>query len=154
LHAFSAADFLVFWVGGGCTVRAMYFRSLKSPVYSTGLFPEPAGDLNRINTGLLPPRALVAGAMRRAVMAATEWNCEFIADLAAERAGLSKSEVVGIRWLAAAEEARLLHNIAKVLAAAIAPRRRDCEDAFVDALRLILLGAFAGSKHLRPRNQR
>src|SRR5215831_1880689 len=25
LHAFSAADFLVFWIGGGCTVRANVF---------------------------------------------------------------------------------------------------------------------------------
>src|SRR5262249_44461742 len=105
----------------------MYFGSLRPPpVYSTGLFPEPAGDLNRINPGLLPPRALVAGAMRRAVMPATEWNGKFIADLAAERPGLGKSEMVGIRGLAAADEARLLHNIAKVLAAAIPPGRRDC----------------------------
>jgi hypothetical protein len=34
--------------------------------------------------------------MHRTVMSATEGDCELIADLAAERTGLSKSEVVGV----------------------------------------------------------
>jgi hypothetical protein len=72
--------------------------------------------------------------MYRAVMPATEWDCEFIADLAAERTRLGKSEVVGVRGLAAAHETRLLGDVAKVLPVAIAPRRSNRADTFVDAV--------------------
>src|SRR5262245_3371151 len=92
--------------------------------------------------------------MRSSVMPAAQWDRELIANLAAERARLGKSKVVGVRGLAAAHETRLLHDIAKVLAAAIVPRGRDREDALVDALRLTRLGAFSGGKHLRPFNLR
>jgi len=58
--------------------------------------------------------------MHRTVMPPTERDRELIADLAAERAGLGESEVVGIRRLAAAHETRLLGDIAQVLPVAIA----------------------------------
>ena len=80
--------------------------------------------------------------MHRAVMPPTERDCELIADLAAKRARLGKTEVVGIRGLAAAEETRLLGDVAQMLPAAIATRRRDREGALVDAVRLIRVGAF------------
>jgi hypothetical protein len=67
------------------------------------------------------------------MMPPAQWDRELIADLAAERTRLGKSEVVGVRGLAAAHEARLLGDIAKVLPVAIASRRRDREDAVVDA---------------------
>ena len=60
--------------------------------------------------------------MHRTMMPATEWDRELIADLAAKCAGLGESEMVGIGGLAAADEARLLHDIAQVLSVAIAPR--------------------------------
>ena len=69
--------------------------------------------------------------MHRTMMPATEWDRELIADLAAERARLSKSEVVGVRGLAAADEARLLGDIAQVLPVAIATRSRDRQLATV-----------------------
>src|SRR6516164_5355851 len=87
--------------------------------------------------------------MQRTMMPATEWDRELIADLAAERARLSKSEVVGVRGLAAAHETRLLGDIAQVLPVAIAPRHRDREDALVDALCLTSVSAFGGGNHLR-----
>src|SRR5215472_2336723 len=74
--------------------------------------------------------------MHRAVMSATEWDRKLIADLAAERTGLGKSEVGGVRGLAATHETRLLGDIAKVLPVAIPPRDSNREDALVDALRL------------------
>jgi hypothetical protein len=46
--------------------------------------------------------------MHCTMMPATERNRELIADLAAERTWLGKSEVVRVRGLAAADEARLL----------------------------------------------
>src|SRR5262249_28627258 len=94
--------------------------------------------------------------MRRAVMSATEWDRKLIADLAAERARLRESEVVGIRGLAAAHETRLLGDIAQVLAVAIATRDSDREDALVDAVRLTRGGGFGADGFLRPsrRNHR
>jgi hypothetical protein len=88
------------------------------------------------------------------MMPPAQWDRELIADLAAERTRLGKSEVVGVRGLAAANDARLLGDIAKVLPVAIAPRGRDREDALVDALGLTRAGAFGGSNHLRPFNLR
>src|SRR5215471_7988439 len=90
--------------------------------------------------------------MDRTMMPAAERDREFIADLAAERARLGKSEVVGIRRLAAAQQARLLRDIAQVLPVAIAARRCDREDALVDALRLTSVSAFGGGIHLRLGN--
>ena len=86
--------------------------------------------------------------MHRTMMPATERDRELIADLAAERARLGKSEVVGVRGLAAAHETRLLGDIVKVLPVAIATRGSDREDALVDALRLARVGAFRGDIHL------
>src|SRR5262245_1674964 len=62
-----------------------------------------------------------------------ERDCELVTDLAAERPGLGESKMVGVRGLAAAHEASLLGDIAKVLPVAIAPRRRDREYALIDA---------------------
>src|SRR5262249_18009345 len=115
---------------------------------------EPAGNLDRVNAGLAPPRTLVARAVRRPMMSATERDREFIADLAAERTGLGKSEVVWVRGLAAAHETRLLGDVAKVLPVAIATRRCNREDALIDALRLTSLSAFGGGNHLRLLNLR
>src|ERR1700730_10742445 len=75
--------------------------------------------------------------MHRMMMPTTEWDRELIADLAAKRTWLGKTEVVGVRGLAGADEARLLGDIAQVLPVAVPPRRSDGEDALVDALRLI-----------------
>src|SRR5215467_13808842 len=75
--------------------------------------------------------------MHRTMMPATERHRELIADLAAERTGLRKSEVMGVRGLAGADEARLLGDKAQVLSVAIATRRSDRENALVDPLRLI-----------------
>src|SRR5262245_32219737 len=88
------------------------------------------------------------------MMTAAQRDRELIADFAAERAGLGKSEMVGIGWFAAADKARLLHDISEVLPVAIAARSSNRQDAFVDALRLSLIGGCAGGDHLRPGNER
>jgi len=64
--------------------------------YSTRLFPQLAGNLDRVDAGLPPPRAFVTGAMQQPMMDATEWDRELIADLAAERTGLGETEVVSV----------------------------------------------------------
>src|SRR5215469_7123570 len=92
--------------------------------------------------------------MHRTMVPATEWDRKLIADLAAKRAGLGKSEVVRIRGLAATHETCLLGDIAQVLPVAIAPRGSNCEGALVDALRLTSISAFGGGNHPRPGNLR
>ena len=118
------------------------------------LLPEPAGNFDRIDAGLPPPAALVAGAMHRPVMPATERDRELIADLAAECAGLGKAQVVGIRGLAAAHETCLLGDIAQVLPVAIAPRRGDRQHTLVDAPCLTSVDACGGGDHMRAGNLR
>ena len=117
-------------------------------IIKPGLPPEVAGDPNGIDAGRLPPGLLVASAMDRAVMRAAERDGEFVARLAAERARLHVAQMVGIGWLAATDEARLLHDTAKVLRVAIATRGSNGEDALVDALCLTLVGACGGGNHL------
>jgi hypothetical protein len=96
---------------------------LYSPLVYAAAFPKLAGDLKGINASLLPPGLLVAGTMRRAVMRAAKGDGEFIAGLAAKRARLRESDVVGIRGLAAAQEARLLGHKPKMIPVAIAAWR-------------------------------
>ena len=74
--------------------------------------------------------------MNRAVMGPAERDREFIAGLAAERPRLHVAKMMRVGWLAAAHQARLLGDIAKVFPVAIATRGGDREDALVDAVRL------------------
>ena len=136
-------------------MRPRQWRSLRPPLYQSARhLPEPAGNLDRIDAGLPPPRTLVARAVHRAMMPATKWDRELITDLAAERTGLGETEVVRVRGLAAAQETRLLDDIAQVLPVAIPTRRRNREDALVDALRLTSVGALGGGDHLGRSNLR
>ena len=106
-------------------------------IIEPGLPPELTGDFDGVDPGRRPPGLLVAGAMDRAMMRAAERDGEFIAGLAAERPRLQVAKMMRIGLFAAADEARLLGNIAKVLAVSIAPRCRNHEHALVDALGLI-----------------
>jgi hypothetical protein len=106
-------------------------------IIEPGLSPELTGDLDGVDAGCRPPGLLVAGAMDRAMMRAAEWDGEFVAGLAAERPRLQEAEMMRIGLFAAADEACLLGNIAKVLGVSIAPRCRNDERALVDARGLI-----------------
>ena len=106
-------------------------------IIEPGLSPELTGDFDGVDPGRRPPGLLVAGAMDRAMMRAAERDGEFIARFAAERPRLQVAKMMRIGLFAAADETRLLGNIAKVLAVAIAPRCRNDEHALVDALGLI-----------------
>src|SRR2546430_8415430 len=123
-------------------------------IIEPGLSPELTGDLNGIDAGRLPPGLLVAGAMDRAVMRAAERDGEFVARFAAERPRLQVAKMMRIGLFAAADEARLLGDITKVLPVTIAPRGSDCEDALVDAFRLTSVDAVGSGIYLRLRNLR
>ena len=123
-------------------------------IIEPGLSPELAGDLNGIDARRLPPGLLVAGAMDGAVMRAAERDGEFVARFAPERPRLQVAKMMSVRWLTAAHEACLLSDVAQMLPVAIAPRGSDREDALVDALRLLRVGAFSDGIQLRPSNLR
>src|SRR5262249_12202962 len=114
------------------------------------MLPELARHFDGVDTGGLPPCSLVTGSMNGAVVRAAKRYSEFVADPAAERPRLHGSKMMGVRWLAAADEACLLSDIAQMLPAAIPTRGSNREDTLVDAsgllassprsLRLILRG--------------
>jgi hypothetical protein len=88
----------------------------QSPLVHACLLPKPAGKFHGIDAGGLPPGAFVACSMRRPVMHAAERDSEFIARFATQGAWLQISEMMWIRWLAAAYKARLSSDKAQVLA--------------------------------------
>jgi hypothetical protein len=65
-----------------------------------------------------PPSRLVAASMDLTMMAATKGNSEFVTDLAAKRSWLRKTQMMRVGGRAAADQAGLLHDEAKVLAVA------------------------------------
>ena len=97
-----------------------------------GFQPQRASDDGRIDTGLIPPRVFITAVMNFAVVAATERDGEFIADLAAKRATLRRSQMMGIGGTAAADKARLLGNRFNMLPVANPARRRQSQYGLVD----------------------
>src|SRR4249919_3746164 len=106
-------------------------------IIEPGLPPELKGDFDGVDPGRRPPGPLVADAMDRAVMRAAERDGKFVAHFAAERPRLQVAKMMRIGVFAAADETRLLGNIAKVLGVSIAPRCRNHEHALINALGLI-----------------
>jgi hypothetical protein len=62
-------------------------------------FPKIPSELDRIDTGALPPGPFVPGTIGGAVVRSTEWYREFIARLAAERPRLQIAKMVRVGWL-------------------------------------------------------
>src|ERR1700679_1376691 len=85
-----------------------------------------------VDAGCCPPGRLVATAMDLAMMAAAQRHRELVADLAAERTRLCKTQMMRVGRRAATDQAGLLHHEAKVLAVAKATRLRVVQFAFVD----------------------
>ena len=121
-------------------------------IIEPGLSPKLTGDLDGIDAGRGPPGLLIAGAMDRAMMRAAERDGEFIAGLAAERPRLQVAKMMRIGLFAAADEACLLGNVAKVLPVAIATRCSNGEDTFIDAVDRRKVAAFGRDPLLRTNN--
>src|ERR1700730_5387132 len=122
------------------------------PLVRACFFPKLPSDLDRIDPRTPPPGSFVACAMRGAVMCSTEWDREFIARLAAERAWLHELQVVRVGRFAAAQEARLLGHEPQVLLVAVAARRTHSQHALIDAMGLMVAGACGGPELRRSRN--
>ena|SRR6478672_8484733 len=104
------------------------------------LLPKPTSSFDRINSGCFPPRAFVGRAVDGPVMQATERDREFIARFAAQRAWLDVPKMMRVRWLAAADEARLLSDEAQMLAISIPARCSERQGAFINSAGLIAPG--------------
>ena len=109
-------------------------------IIEPGLSPQLTGDLDGVDPGRLPPGGFISYAVHQPMMNAAERHRELVARLAAEGAGLKVPQMMRIGWLAAADQAGLLGDVTKVLAVAIAPRRRNRERTFVDAAWLVITG--------------
>jgi hypothetical protein len=97
------------------------------------VFPEPASHLKRIDAGSLPPGALVAGTMNRTMMGATERHRKLIACLATKGAWLHEPQVMSVRRLAAADQARLADYEPKMFLVAVAARHTYRQRTLVDS---------------------
>jgi hypothetical protein len=71
--------------------------------------------------------------MNFTVVTTTQRHREFIAHLAAQRRTLRKAQVVGVRWLPAADQARMFGNESDVIAVADPPRLREGKHTLVDS---------------------
>ena len=120
---------------------------------ATRVLPKLARNLERVDAGGLPSGPLIAGTMSRAVMDTAERYREFIARLTTKRARLHEPQVMRIRTLAGAHEARLEGDVAKMLFVAVATWRAYREHALVDPLRLKLVGSAARVDALRTFNR-
>ena len=83
-----------------------------------GLKPKCSGRDDRINTDVCPPNGFVATAVDLAMVPAAQRDDELIADLAAERPSLGKSQMVSVRRPSAANQARTPGDRLNVLAVA------------------------------------
>jgi hypothetical protein len=70
--------------------------------------------------------------MQGPVVGTAQRNCELIADTPAERARLGKTEMMSVRGLSAADQARLGRHEPEVRSIAVAARFTECEGAFID----------------------
>ena len=103
--------------GAGLRLRGdrLWGKIRPTPFVHPRVLPQLAGNRDRIDAGVLPPGGFVADTVHQPVMDAAERNCEFVAGLAAKRPRLHKSDLMGVRGLAAAQQARLLRHEAEML---------------------------------------
>jgi hypothetical protein len=71
-------------------------------------------------------------AMNLAVVSTTQRDGELIADLAAQRSLLRKAQMVRIRWLSRANQARLLSDVPNVVSIAKPTDLRQAQHVLVD----------------------
>jgi hypothetical protein len=98
----------------------------------TGPLPQLSGDDDWIKLDRFPPCQFVAPAMEDTMVGAAKGNRELVADPAAQRTWLGKSQMVGVRRSSSAQETRLRRDELKMRAIAVAARFAVCEGAFID----------------------
>jgi hypothetical protein len=94
--------------------------------------PKMARQGYGVDIGSLPPCSFVSAIMNFAVVRAAKRYRKRVADLSAESTVLREPEMIGVRRLASADQARLPSNEADMAFIANAPRLRQSERALVD----------------------
>jgi len=61
------------------------------------------------------PCGFIATAMHLAMVPSAQGHGELIADLATERPGLGKAQMMRVRWAAAADQTRLLGHVSDMI---------------------------------------
>ena len=84
--------------------------------------PQRASRNGWINSGVSPPCGFVAASVNLAMVSSTQGDGELIAHLAAVCTDLRNSEVVGIRWLSPANQARVVGDSLDVIPVTNPPR--------------------------------
>ena len=74
--------------------------------------------------------------MNLPVVASAKWHGKFVADLSAQRLGLRKTKMMGVRWLPPADQTGLIAHKTQVRFVADPLRLTKGKHAFVDFLRL------------------
>ena len=88
--------------GDGARILAVYF--VWAIRYRMRFEPQHPGRTGWINSALPPPSGFVAAAVDLTMMASAEGDGELVTDLAAECPALRKTQVMGIRRLAIANQ--------------------------------------------------
>lgn len=94
--------------------------------------PQHPGRTGWINSALPPPSGFVAAAVDLTMMASAEGDGELVTDLAAECPALRKTQVMGIRRLAIANQTGLLGHIPDVAPVTDPARLRQGKYALID----------------------
>src|SRR5580704_4809497 len=85
----------------GCEIGFWAAVDRRGCAIEPGVPPQPICNRQRIDLDLVPPCSLVALPVQFAVMEAAHRDGELVADLAAERPRLGKTQMVSIDWRAA-----------------------------------------------------
>jgi hypothetical protein len=102
------------------------------------LLPEDRRNGKGINALALPPGAFIAAPMELTMMQPAQRHSELVADLAAQRAGFRKFEVVSIGGAPSTDEAALAGNKLEMVAIALAYRFANDEKS-IGAGRVLFL---------------
>jgi hypothetical protein len=99
------------------------------------LEPKRARHRERIDASISPPCGFVAAAMNFAMVAAAQWDGEFVARSARYSAALCETEMMRVRRPSTTYEARFLDNRPDVGSITNASRLGQCKHTFVDCPR-------------------
>ena len=103
--------------------------------HGPALVPEFFGDLERLDMDIVPPGQFVARLMQRAMMVATQWHGELVADFETQGSRLRKPQVMRIRRLTSTNETWVRGNKPQMALVTKAFGRRNRQDAFIDPSR-------------------
>ena len=105
---------------------------LNGPPIEPGVLPQLLGNRDRVDAGGLPPIDLVAMPVNVPMVGAAERNGEFVADPTPHGSRLHEPQMVSVRRLPSAQEARLGRYELQMGAIAIAARFAEGKGALVD----------------------